>query len=108
MRCDSISELYEDLIGGVEKIKKAPEVEWESVAVALITSVFFGGVELRLQCLVWLCLLFVEVSERLCLLRLEHQEHFYIPVIFFVAKTIYVLADLRDKYDMNDNILTRK
>lgn len=42
MRCDSISELYEDLIGGVEKIKTAPEVEWESVAVALITSVFFG------------------------------------------------------------------
>lgn len=43
MRCDSIIELYEDLIGGVEKIKKAPEVEWESVAVALITSVFFRG-----------------------------------------------------------------
>lgn len=43
MRCDSIIELYEDLIGGVEKIKKAPEVEWEFVAVALITSVFFGG-----------------------------------------------------------------
>lgn len=85
MRCDSIIELYEDLIGGVEKIKKAPEVEWESVAVALITSVFFRG-ELRLQCLIWLCLLFVEVSERLCLLRLEHQEHFYIPVIFLLLK----------------------
>ncbi len=41
MRGDSRIEIYESLVCGIEKIKDPSEVIWKSVAVALVTSVFF-------------------------------------------------------------------
>lgn len=107
MRCDSIIELYEDLIGGVEKIKKAPEVARKSVAVALITSVFFRGRTTAAMFGMVVLAICRGVGE-IVFVAFGTSRTFLHSSYFFVAKTIYVFADLRDKYDMNDNILTRK
>lgn len=112
MKHDSRIELHKDLIGGIEKIKKPSEVVWKSVAAALVTSAFFWGgapaamlgFMVGLPAILAVCggvggIVFVTLgaSGTLCAFRL-----------LFVAKTIDVLTDLRDKYIMNDNILTRK
>lgn len=112
MKHDSRIELHKDLIGGIEKIKNPSEVVWKSVAAALVTSAFFWGgapaamlgFMVGLPAILAVCggvggIVFVTLgaSGTLCAFRL-----------LFVAKTIDVLTDLRDKYIMNDNILTRK
>lgn len=112
MKHDSRIELHKDLIGGIEKIKNPSEIVWKSVAAALVTSAFFGGgapaamlgFMVGLPAILAVCggvggIVFVTLgaSGTLCAFRL-----------LFVAKTIDVLTDLRDKYIMNDNILTRK
>ena len=112
MRCDSRIELHKDLIGGVEKIKNPSEVVWKSVAAALVTSAFFWGgtqavllgIMVGLPVILAVCggvggVVFVTLgaSGTLCAFRL-----------LIVAKTMDVLTDLRDKYNMDENILTRK
>lgn len=112
MRHDSRIELHKDLIGGVEKIKNPSEVVWKSVAAALVTSAFFWGgapavtlgIMVGLPAILAVCggvggVVFVTLgaSGTLCAFRL-----------LFVAKTMDFLTDLRDKYNMDNNVLTRK
>ena len=112
MRRDSRIELHKDLIGGVEKIKNPSEVVWKSVAAALVTSAFFWGsgqavmlgIMVGLPAILAVCggvggVVFVTLgaSGTLCAFRL-----------LSIAKTMDVLTDLRDKYNMDDNVLTRK
>lgn len=112
MSRDSRIELHKDLVGSVEKIKKPSEIVWKSVVAALVTSAFFWsgapaaalGIMLGLPAILAVCggvggIVFVTLgaSGTLCAFRL-----------LFVAKTMDVLTDLRDKYSMDENTLTRQ
>ena len=109
MRGDSRIELSYKLVDGVEKIKNPSEVVWKSVAAALVASAFFwaGGPAIALGLLVGLpailavCggvggVVFVTLGANgtLCAFKL-----------LIVAQTIDVLANLRDKYDLNEKVL---
>lgn len=112
MRGESHIELSNDLVGGVEKIKDPSEVVWKSVAAALVSSAFFwaGGPALGLGLLIGLpavlavCggvggIVFVTLgaSGTLCAFKL-----------LIASQTIDVLTALRERYNLNDNILTLK
>lgn len=112
MRLDSKIELHKDLVKGVKKIKNPSEVVWKSVAAALIASTFFwaGGPAATLGMIVGLpavlavCggvggVVFVTLGSKgtLCAFRL-----------LIAAQTIDVLANLRNKYTLDNNILIRK
>ena len=112
MNHESRIELPEGLLGGVEKIKYPSSIVWKSVAAALVASAFFWGtapaamvgIMVGLPAILAITggvggIVFVTLgaSGTLCAFRL-----------LIVAKTMDVLNDLRDKYDLNENILTRK
>lgn len=112
MNHESRIELPEGLLGGVEKIKYPSSIVWKSVAAALVASAFFWGtapaamvgIMVGLPAILAISggvggIVFVTLgaSGTLCAFRL-----------LIVAKTMDVLNDLRDKYDLNENILTRK
>ena len=112
MRRDSIIELSEYLVDGVDKIKYPDGVVWKSVAAALVTSAFFWGgasavalgIMVGLPAILAVCggvggIVFVTLgaSGTLCAFRL-----------LIAAKTMDVLTDLRDRYSMEENILRRK
>ena len=112
MNHESMIELPEGLLGGVEKIKYPSSIVWKSVAAALVASAFFWGtapaamvgIMIGLPAILAISggvggIVFVTLgaSGTLCAFRL-----------LIVAKTMDVLNDLRDKYDLNENILTRK
>ena len=112
MNHESRIELPEGLLGGVEKIKYPSSIVWKSVAAALVASAFFWGsgqavmlgIMVGLPAILAVCggvggVVFVPLgaSGTLCAFRL-----------LSIAKTMDVLTDLRDKYNMDDNVLTRK
>lgn len=112
MRFDSRIDLDKDLASSVEKIKNPSEVVWKSVAAIFVTSTFFwaGGPAITLGMMVGLpavlavCggiggVVFVTLGGNgtLCAFRL-----------LIAAQTMDVLSYLRDKYILNNNILTLK
>lgn len=112
MRGDSRIELSESLADGVEKIKNPSEVVWKSVAAALVASAFFWGSAsavtlgfiVGLPAILAVCggvggVVFVTLgaSGTLCAFRL-----------LIAAQKIDVLTNLRDKYNLDNNVLVRK
>ncbi len=104
-------ELSEKLVSGVEKIKKPSDVVWKSVAAALATSAFFwaGGSSLLLGMMVGLpavlavsggvggiVFLTLGAVGTVCAFRLR-----------MAGKTLDVLNQLRNNYQLEKNILTR-
>ena len=108
---ESRIELHDKLKSGVEKIKEPSSVVWVSVAAALLSSVFFWGspsaftlgLIVGLPAILAVCggggIVFVTLgaSGTVCAFRLLMSAH-----------TIDVLNSLRNDYDLNGNILTRK
>ncbi len=112
MRLDSKIELHKDLAKGVGKIKNPSEVVWKSVAAALVASTFFWaggpaitfGMMIGLPAVLAVCggvggVVFVTLGGNgtLCAFRL-----------LMAARTMDVLTNLRNKYTLDNNILTRK
>lgn len=112
MRGDSLIELHDNLVSGVGKIKYPSEVVWKSVAAALIASAFFWGspcaavlgFTIGLPAVLTVCggvggVVFVTLGAQgtLCVFRL-----------LIATKTINVLTNLRNKYDMDGNKLICK
>lgn len=112
MRGDTIIELNELLVSGVGKIKYPSEVVWKSVVAALISSAFFWGspcaamlgFTIGLPAVLAVCggvggVVFVTLGAQgtICAFRL-----------LIATKTINVLTNLREKYDMEGNKLIRK
>lgn len=112
MRGDYTIELDAALEAGVSKIKYPSEVVWRSVAAALITSAFFwgGATAIGLLAVVGLSaalavcggvggVVFVAPGAKgtLCAFKLLSN-----------ANTMDVLTKLRDDYEQNDCVLTKK
>lgn len=112
MRGDSKIELTKALKNGVEKIMAPSGVVWASVLSAFVASTFFWaggpaillGITIGLPAVLTVCggvggVVFVTLGAQgtLCAYRL-----------LIAAQTTDVLVNLRDKYDLNDNILTLK
>lgn len=112
MRGDSQIELTKTLKNGVEKIMAPSGVVWASVLSAFVASTFFWaggsaillGITIGLPAVLTVCggvggVVFVTLGAQgtLCAYRL-----------LIAAQTTDVLVNLRDKYDLNENILTLK
>lgn len=109
---ESVIDLHNDLIGGVEKIKDPSAIAWASVAAALVSSAFFWGspcaavlgLTVGLPAILAVCggvggvvFLTLGASGTICAFKLLMQ-----------AKSIDVLNQLRDNYTLENNKLTRK
>lgn len=109
---ESVIDLHNDLIGGVEKIKDPSAIAWASVATALASSAFFWGspcaavlgLTIGLPAILAVCggvggvvFLTLGASGTICAFKLLMQ-----------AKSIDVLNQLRDNYTLENNKLTRK
>lgn len=105
-------ELHDGLTGGVSKIKNPSEVVWKSVAAALVASAFFWGspcaavlgLTVGLPAILAVCggvggTVFITLGASGTLSTFK---------LLFASQTMDVLAELRDKYDMEDNVLIRK
>lgn len=111
MRKEQRIELSSDLCSAVEKIKNPSSVVWSSVAAVLVSSAFFwaGGPALMLGMAVGLpavlaiCggvggVVFVTLGANgtMCAFRLLNA-----------ARTMDVLTNLRESYQLRDNTLVR-
>lgn len=112
MRGDDMIELHDDLVSGVEKIKNPSEVVWMSIAASLVSSAFFWGgapavvlgIAVGLPVILAVCggvggVVFVTLGAQgtLCAFRL-----------LIAAQTMDVLTNLRDRYTLENNTLTRE
>lgn len=112
MRGDSRIEMSESLVDGVAKIKDPSEVVWKSVAAVLVSSAFFwaGGPAIILGMMVGLpavlavCggvggIVFVSLGANgtLCAFKL-----------LIAAQTIDVLTNLRENYNLKNNVLIKR
>ena len=112
LRRESVIDLHNDLIGGVEKIKDPSAIAWASVAAALASSAFFWGspcaavlgLTIGLPAILAVCggvggvvFLTLGASGTICAFKLLMQ-----------AKSIDVLNQLRDNYTLENNKLARK
>lgn len=111
MRNDNSISMAPCLVDGVSKIKDPSAVVWKSIAAALVASTFFWGgagaitlgIAIGLPAVLAVCggvggIVFVTLgsSGTICAFKLLMQ-----------AKKMDVLNDLREKYDLSDNILYR-
>lgn len=112
MRGDDIIELTNKLVKGCEKIMAPSGVVWASILSAFIASTFFWaggpaillGITIGLPAVLTVCggvggVVFVTLGAQgtLCAYRL-----------LISAQTTDVLTNLRDKYDIKENILIHK
>lgn len=112
MRNEPSITMTSSLANGVSKIKDPSDVIWKSVASALVASAFFWGsagavalgFTVGLPAILAVCggvggVVFVTLgaSGTICAYKLLMQ-----------AKKIDVLNNLRNKYNLTDNTLTRK
>ncbi|MCM1220677.1 MAG: hypothetical protein NC548_39930 [Lachnospiraceae bacterium] len=112
MRHDSRIELSDNLASAVDKIKEPSAVVWKSVAAVFVASTFFwaGGPAIALGMMVGLpavlavCggvggVVFVTLGGNgtLCAFKL-----------LITSQTMDVLTMLREKYELENNILTLK
>lgn len=109
---DSRIELQSNLTGGVSKIKNPSEVVWASVAAALVASAFFWGspcamilgLTVGLPAILTVCggvggVVFVTLGAAGTLTAFK---------LLISSQTMDVLTELRDNYDMEENVLIRK
>ena len=112
LRRESVIDLHNELIGGVEKIKDPSAIAWASVTAALASSAFFWGspcaavlgLTVGLPAILAVCggvggvvFLTLGASGTICAFKLLMQ-----------AKSIDVLNQLRDNYTLENNKLRRK
>jgi len=112
MRGDNRIELTDKLVSGVGRIMAPSGVVWASILSAFIASTFFWaggpaillGITIGLPAVLTVCggvggVVFVTLGAQgtLCAYRL-----------LIAAQTTDVLTNLRDKYDLQDNILIHK
>ena len=105
-------ELNDNLSSGVSKIKYPSEVVWKSVAAALVTSSFFwgGGSALMLGMMIGLPAVLTVCGGvgGVVFITLDAARTVTAFKLLIASQTMDVLSDLRDKYIMDDNVLTRQ
>lgn len=112
MRGDSRLELSDKLSSGVDKIKEPTGVVWSSILSVFVASAFFWaggpaillGITIGLPAVLAVCggvggIVFVTLGAQgtLCAYKL-----------LIAAQTTDVLTNLRDKYELKDNVLYKK
>lgn len=105
-------ELNDNLSCGVSKIKYPSEVVWKSVAAALVASAFFwgGGSALMLGMMIGLPAVLTVCGGvgGVVFVTLGAVGTLTAFKLLIASQTMDVLAELRDKYDLEENVLTRK
>ena len=105
-------DLHSGLVKGVERIQHPSQVVWYSVAAALVSSAVFWGSPSAMALGVAVGLPTVLAASGgvggIVFVTLGSTGTIFAFRLLIAAQTIDVLNDLRDKYELKNNVLNRK